>query len=1148
MLRVVESNRFEELSAALAESLAALADPFAPPLVAVPNRVVGRWLQYTIATRNQIAAGYDQLFFDELVSATLAHDGFVALDKARLEAAVASALADDALLAEPAMSEPRSFLDADGVDRRGRRRVQLAAETADRLWQYALTRPDWLDAWERGAAADLGAHDEVLAAWQARTWRAVCDRLGPRTVPIPRLASARRRAGLDAPAGPPIFAVGFAYQPRAYLDALAYLAETRDVHVLAFSPCAAYWGDVERRGRRRSLAVTAADPPALERWGLPGRDYLAALAALSQGDIDDRFLDTTPDASTATARDLWTFDTLVRAAPPTDAAPTPTTTPLTAATPTPPTDATPTPPTAARSPGVELLACPSIARELEIVASEIVRLLSTTPSLRANQIAVLLPPGATDPYLGQLPAIFGALDLPFHVVDAPAVGHGHVAEAAELLLALPMGNFRRPELLGLMTHPSIQARHPHVDPADWVRWAEALGVVHGADGSDHTGTYLEGAEHFHWEQGLRRLALGAFMAGGASGNDAIARLADRTYLPEELAADEQPSAATFALLARSLIADARWLRTQRRSLTEWSAILDALVVAYLGARGERAERELGRVRASFTDLADLDLDGRALEWSEIHALAARRLAQVRGDRGEPLAHGVHVARLVPHRPLPFAHIFALGMGEEHFPASDRAGTLDLRQAASRRAGDVSPRERDRYAFLETALAARDRLVLSFVSREPVTGEPRSPSAVIHELTEFLAPYLGLAPADVLARITVTHPLHRFDPAYGAGSLTLSAAPTVTRERSAAQVRAHIEAAAAGGRLTVPPPRQLRRAIATAPALGPVARALGLGLGRDLPAASADAPLVLRISALRKFLESAPQGWATAVLRLDEDDGEDPVERDEEPMVLAPIERAIAGRTILTRYLADPKVSLEGAFDRAWERLRLAGGAPVGVFGDAARQKLLQQVQGWAAELEEHGGRSQAFTVFGLGRRPTALARMLPPLVLDISIAGVTRKIELVGTSEPWGEHCGSLVVAPGKKHWRHVLRAAVDHVVLAAAGQFQFGSRHLILDREGAHPARHERWAADDARGYLTSLITELYATGHEYLLSVDMSAGSIDGKIPRVDEPRDGRPGSIGYGPLRPSDELDAPPPLELAAMAQRRLAPLLQRIKDGR
>ena len=58
MLRVVESNRFEELAQALAQALADVADPFAPPAVAIPNRVIGRWLQYAIAGANQIAAGY----------------------------------------------------------------------------------------------------------------------------------------------------------------------------------------------------------------------------------------------------------------------------------------------------------------------------------------------------------------------------------------------------------------------------------------------------------------------------------------------------------------------------------------------------------------------------------------------------------------------------------------------------------------------------------------------------------------------------------------------------------------------------------------------------------------------------------------------------------------------------------------------------------------------------------------------------------------------------------------------------------------------------------------------------------------------------------------------------------------------------------
>lgn len=1145
MLRVVESNRFEELAAALAEALAAAADPFAPPLVAVDNRVVARWVQYAIATTNGIAAGYRREFLDDLVATALGTDGLLALDRPRLEAVVASALADDALLAEPVMAEPRDYLLAD-VAGPGRRRVQLAAQLADRYWQYALSRPDWLDAWEDGAAAPPGASDPPggdgsdderrMAAWQARLWRAVSERLarageaaGGRWVPTPRLASARRRAGRAAPPGPPVFAIGFSYLPRAYLDTLAYLAEARDVVVLAMSPCAAYWGDVERPRRARGgqaprPGVRVAgpdDPPALGRWGAPGRDFLRALAELSQGDIDDRFVDDGVDPAAASARARWAFDTLVRAAPPATDAGAP-----------------------AAAPGVEVLACPSVAREVEIVGSEIVRLLAEHPELRANQIAVLLPPGATEPYLGQLPAVFGGLGLPFHVVDVPAVGHGHAVEAAAMLLALPAGTFRRPELLGLMTHPAVQARHPHVDPADWVRWADELGIVHGADRGDHDGTYLHEADHFHWEQGLRRLALGAFMAGERSGADTLAALADRTYLPLEVAADEQPAAATFALLARSLIADARWLRGERRTLTEWGAILDALVDAYLGGDTAPARAEVARVRGALGGLARLDLDGRALDFAEVEALARRCLGQVRGDRGEPLASGVHVARLVPHRALPFAVVFALGLGEEHFPAGERPGPLDLRRA--RRPGDVSPRERDRYAFLETVLAARGRLYLSYVAREPVTGEARSPSAVIHELAELLAPYLGLVPDDALARMRVVHPLHRFDPAYdGDGRLTRSAAPTRPRERDAAGVRAIVEDAARSGERVVPPPPRLRRALAATATLGPVARALGLGLGRDLPPPAADAPLVLRLSALRAFVDSAPQGWAQAVLRLEQDDGEDPAQRDEEPLTLGALERAIAAREVFARYL--DRLPLADAFARTWERLRLRGGAPVGVFGRAAREALEHQVGIWAAALEQHGGRAQGWTVFGLGRKPAVLAELLPPVALDVVVGGRRRRVELVGTTEPYGEgKAGFLVLAPGKQRPRHVLRAAMDHAALAAAGRFRFGARHLVLDRDGAHPARHQRWEPAEARAYLADLVTDLLARGHDYVLDLEMSRSLLDGKELKAQPAKDGRPGSFGYGPLPPSDDLRPPPADEALAMARRRVAPLFDRIEE--
>jgi exodeoxyribonuclease V gamma subunit len=804
--------------------------------------------------------------------------------------------------------------------------------------------------------------------------------------------------------------------------------------------------------------------------------------------------------------------------------------------------------------GVEVIAAPSPARELEIVAERIRALLEDDPSLAANDVAVLLPPGATELYLGQVAAVFAAAELPYHQVDVSAIGHGHVAEAAQLLLELPLGAFRRPELLGLMTHPAVVVRHPHVDPTDWVRWADQVAIIHGADRDDHAATYLADEDAFHWEQGLRRLALGGFMAGAMSGaEDVVWRVHDQTYLPEELAADELASAATFALLARSLIADARWLRTQQRSLTGWAEIFDALVAAYLGGTGDDAEAEVRQVRSALGELADHDLDGRLLDLREAVALARRRLERVPGDRGEPLAHGVHVARLVPHRPVPFRALFALGLGEDGFPSSARASSLDARRG--RRAGDVSPRERDRYAFFEAVLVAREHLVLSYVAREPVSGEPRGPSTVIHQLAEMLAPYLGWTADRALARLTVRHPLHRFDPRYWSGTGSASEAgalpaprnPQAAREHHAAQVRGLVERAAAHAGRAVPATRPLRRALAAEPRLGPVARALGLGLGAELPASTDDAPVVVRLGALRKFLESAPQGWAQAVLRIGEDvDEGETVDVDEEPLALAALEQATVLRDAFGRYLDG--TALDDALAAAWARLRQRGAAPVGVFGEVLRDACEERLRAWKNELADRGGKVGEFraTVFGpVGRAATRNAIVVRPIELDVELGGRPRRVELVGQTEPIGASTvGALILAPGKASHRHRLRAAFDHLALSAAGLMEVGVyRNLILNAEDPEAASHDRWTRDDALAHLALLLRELFAGGHGYLLSLDMSIKALDSKAVNVDAPRGGMPGAISYGPLLPREDFAAAD--DVRALAMRRLHPLWKRMR---
>src|SRR5215471_17873370 len=135
MLRAVRSNRAEALLGALAGALPE-ADPFAPVPIVVGGHLVARWLQKELAFARGIAAGIELVTFDSFVERTWQ---LPALDQQQLAAAIASQLADDAVIAE--LPQVAAYLDG----ARGEpKRVQLAEHLAELAWQYAHTRPDWM--------------------------------------------------------------------------------------------------------------------------------------------------------------------------------------------------------------------------------------------------------------------------------------------------------------------------------------------------------------------------------------------------------------------------------------------------------------------------------------------------------------------------------------------------------------------------------------------------------------------------------------------------------------------------------------------------------------------------------------------------------------------------------------------------------------------------------------------------------------------------------------------------------------------------------------------------------------------------------------------------------------------------------------------
>ena len=1095
MLRAVHGNRVEALLGALLEALPP-ADPFAVSTIVTGSHVVARWLKQQIALRRGISAGLELVTFDAFVGRAWGERDVIGIDRAQLSAVLASVLADPRIVAE--LAPVAAYLRAAPPgDRAGPRRVQLAEHLANLVWQYALTRPDWMAAFSVGRPpAELV--ESTTARWQAALVGEALRRLehdGVRRVPIPMLPWARRRAGLQPPQlSAPIAVFGVSYLVRAQLEALTDLGQHSDVTVYLLDPCAELWDDVSGRGR------VGEDPLLLQLWGRAARDTLGALIERTGGDVDDAFVDEDRgDALHAMLEDVRTrtlASTQIEAA------------------------------------GVSVLACSSERRELESVAARLRAHLDADPTLRAHEIGVWIA-GDPERYLAQASSAFEAVGVPCHLIDAPLDDRGRIGEAVLALLELPTCEMTRSDLLRVMTHPAVLAGHPHVDIDDWVRWTERLGIVHGADADAHTGTYLEThRDKFHWDQGVRRLALGAYMVGSTTRGPAT--IGDINVAPEEVRPDQLASAATYALLVRSLCADASWLATHQAALVDWAELFVGLVDAYLDRGEAETSRDIERVRSMLAGLARVDLDGRRVGFREAREHAVRRLVGARSDRGEPLAAGVMIAPLRAHRAVGFRIVCVVGLMEGSFPARDQASPLDLREA---RAGDVSPRERDRHAFFEVLLGTREALYLSYVAAEPKSGQPLGPSSVVLELGDALAPYLGAESSRAaLEMLTVREPLHRWG---GPKGVDVSAA--IAREQWAVRVRDAVRSHLRAQHHPIPDADGMLALLAH-PSLAALREELGVI--DTLPAPPAPpARRQLSIANLRSFLESPIQAWAQAVLDLDELPDDAVIDHSDEPFHVERPARAILLREVLAAYLREPGDDLGKRYDAVVADLELRGQFPVGVFGEAARIVDLRILDRWKNELGPIP--AGAATRIGFGRSMSE-AELRPAVELELEPGRIVR---LVGSTEiliRQGERATSVIAMVGEaqKTSRHHLRGALDHVVLAAAGIAKHGHEHVLLHPMGtARRVAHDPWPEQDARAYLTALVRELLDRSHGYLLPFDILRRSLESRDPkwRYTVMRDPT-GGLGFGPIDKPYGLELP--ADMTAMARARLGPLAARM----
>jgi exodeoxyribonuclease V gamma subunit len=1197
MIRVCCSNRTEALLQTFVRNMQRErqgAGPFAPVRVVVPNRNVETYLRLGVARACGIAANLQVTFLRKLLGhvAEQALPNGRVVDAPQIEAHLLALFHDEGLLARLEMAPVRDYLRAGGGTRDAvdRRRCQLAFRLGPLFEEYAASRADMVKQWQTGTTLDDDRLFAATEAWQRALWLAIfgpAGRIALRSqaegvawLRIDELL-ARAEALGKLPAqelGPTLHLFGASYVAPAYHRILAVLARHIDVYLYTLNPCREFWEDVETRAelRRRVAKTPQADPAlddllglldlsenlALRLWGRPGRENLRLLGELDGYNFEEHFAaSAAPTLLAHVQNDI--LDRVARIAPD---------------------------PTLAADGSVQVLACPGIRRELEVVAAEIWRCLRTEPDLLCNDIAVIVPESRKDAYLSQVSAVFAeSRDLPHHVVDLPLAGGHRLGEAAQMLIDLPFSSFSRKELVPLLTHPSLMARFPEARPTDWLRLVDELGIVRGAEQRDLAGSYLD-RDLFTWDQGLRRLALGAFMLGERSGDETPVRLGENQYLPVETAPDQRTAALDFALLVRSLIADARFAVSSdgpiERPLREWLDFIRGMLAAYLQP-DDGEEGLLGRWRASLDEIEDLGLQDLPVSYRVATELARGALASIPGSRGQYLARGVTVASFVPMRAIPFRVVFVLGMGQGDFPRSARRGDLDLREAR-REPGDVTPREQDLYMFLETLLCARDRLVLSYVGRDEITGEKRPPSAVLLELREILSSgYLAAAEVEKLFDAQPP-PLRRCDDVE-----RLDASPLARAEHAAQGLGESLRASLPEGTAAPASVADLRRALSPS-AFSEVAARLSLPAPLATEAPEEATAVVVTLTELRRFLEDPLQGSARFRLRLRESESDDELADLEDELFSTDardrstrLREAMIGAVLASAGAPSPE-TVVARYDEISLREELAGRGPAGLFRETERTHHAAILNQWTEQLAQIAGSGSLHgrvLHFGQAFENENAREILPAITIELAGDGARPPlhVEVQGRTsmlvEPPDRPRASVILSCRAKDAdqkarrdKQSLAAFLDHVALAAAGLSpgRAGHRALLLTSGDEHEFEERCFVALDparARDYLALLLCDLLTgtlgpdgepTGlHAYLLPCEAvfrarrkSTLVADEAAMLCQEHVENKRFRFStlYGPIRDAVERWSPPPAETAErMATDRFGLFFELLQSG-
>ena len=736
------SNRLEILAAELATLVSKpLRSPFDEEIIIVQSNGMARWLSMYLAQNLGISANvrfpFPSGFLWEILRQLLSDvPETSSYDRPILTWRIMELLQN--LDNSSSYASVRAYLkDADEL-----RYFELARRIADSFDQYLVYRPDWINDWEK---------KQNEHGWQTTLWQQLVKRdKEPHRVKLQNRFLLELSSVSAALAGLPerVALLGVSALPPIQLELLAQLADIVEVHLFLLNPCQEYWGDIvaDRDVARRGAEIDPADQylevgnPLLASLGKQGRDFIDLIQQYPVTSYEYYQAPAEVNLLSCLQSDILHLHRRG--------------------------ENTPKTPIAEDDHSLQVHACHSPMREIEVLHDQLLALFEASPELTPADIVVMTPD--IEAYSPAIEAVFdtirGERRIPYSIADrSPLYENPHV-DAFLQLLDLPNSRYQVNQLLALLEIPAI--RQCFLIDEDDLRhiqhWLQITGIRWGIDSASRAALELPAMHEHSWRAGLERLLLGYALPG--AGTEMY-----HDILPYD---DVEGSGAEIMGGLQSFAESVFRLRSlgeQAQPISVWVRVLHQIIEDFFAPKDTEQE-QLQPIRSALEKLEAYSQGARYIEPVSLQVIRAAlqlELTETAGPGGF-FSGGVTFCTLVPMRSIPFQVICLIGMNNDTYPRPHRPPDFDLMLQDIRK-GDRSRRQDDRYLFLEALISARHCLYLSYVGSNIHDNSVIPPSVLVSELLDVIDQGFCTTIGPAQDQVVSYHPLQAFSQRYFAVS-------------------------------------------------------------------------------------------------------------------------------------------------------------------------------------------------------------------------------------------------------------------------------------------------------------------------------------------------------------------------------------------